>query len=136
MNMKKNDVRWEQRFSNYKKALQQLGEFMEQDELNKLEEQGLIKAFEYTYELAWNTLRDFLLYQGESEISGSRDTIRKSFSVGLIANGEIWMDMLENRNKTSHTYNQDTARDIADAIKNEYYALFCALRDEMQRRVQ
>lgn len=97
------DIRWKQRFSNYKKALCQLDEFMIQTELNKLEEQGLIKAFEYTYELAWNTLKDYLEYQGEADIAGARDAFRKSYAAGLIIDGEIWMDMLQSRNKTSHT---------------------------------
>jgi nucleotidyltransferase substrate binding protein (TIGR01987 family) len=130
------DVRWKQRLSNYKKALRQLDEFMAQSELNKLEEQGLIKAFEYTYELAWNTLKDYLEYQGETDIAGSRDAFRKSYAAGLISNGEAWMDMLQSRNKTSHTYNEETAADIVASIKNDYYGLFCELKDEMENRAR
>jgi nucleotidyltransferase substrate binding protein (TIGR01987 family) len=84
-----NDVRWMQRFENFKKAFSQLSEFMERDSLNKLEEQGMIKAFEYTYELAWNTMKDFLEFQGETDIPGSREAIRKSFSRGIITDGEV-----------------------------------------------
>lgn len=68
-----------------------------------MERQGLIKAFEFTYELAWNTLRDYLLYQGITDIVGSRDTIRTAFRENLIENGEEWMNMLQSRNRTSHT---------------------------------
>ncbi|NCD42528.1 MAG: nucleotidyltransferase [Bacteroidia bacterium] len=130
------DVRWKQRFSNYKKALSQLDEFMAQPELNKLEEQGLIKAFEYTYELAWNTLKDYLEYQGETDIAGSRDAFRKSYAAGLITDGEIWMDMLQSRNKTSHTYNEETAADIVTSIKDEFYSLFSALKAGMEKRAK
>lgn len=118
------DIRWQQRFANYQKALRQLEEFLEKPELNKLEEQGLVKAFEYTYELGWNTLRDFLLYQGEQNLVGSRDTIRRAFSIGLLDDGHGWMDMLESRNRTSHTYNEETAHAIAESIRTRYARLF------------
>lgn len=82
--MAKKDIRWEQRFSNYQKALGQLQKFIDKGELSELEEQGLVKAFEYTYELAWNTIKDFLEFSGQTDIYGSRDAIRKAFELGLI----------------------------------------------------
>lgn len=124
------DIRWLQRFANYEKALAQLQKFVDKGELSELEEQGLVKSFEYTYELAWNTIKDFLEYQGETEIYGSRDTIRKAFTLGLIENGEGWMDMLSSRNKTSHTYNKETATEICQAILTGYHPLFLKLRDK------
>jgi len=129
------DIRWKQRFENDKKAFSQLEEFIRQDQLNKLEEQGLIKAFEYTYELAWNTMKDFLEYQGETDIPGSRDAIRKSFARGIIKDGDVWLDMLQARNRTSHTYNEDTARDIVDSIQQDYFTAFQSYLVDMQRRV-
>ncbi len=125
------DVRWKQRFSNYKKALANLQKFVDKGELSELEKQGLIKAFEYTYELAWNTMKDFLTYQGQTEIYGSRDSLRMAFSTGLIEDGEGWMDMLQSRNKTSHTYNEDTAEEIANAILTRYYPLFKKFEQKM-----
>lgn len=92
MTVKSADVRWEQRFANFKKALAQLKKFVEKGQLNELEEQGAIQAFEYTYELAWNVMKDFLEHQGQTDIYGSRDAIRKAFSLGLsrtVRNG--WM---------------------------------------------
>ena len=126
------DIRWKQRFNNFQKALAQLEEFIDKGELSKLEEQGLIKAFEYTYELAWNTLRDFLKYQGQADIYGSRDTIRKAFELELIQDGQDWMDMLESRNKTFHTYNQETAEEICQAVKNVYFNLFLQLKNKLE----
>lgn len=82
------DIRWKQRFANYQKALAQLSKFVEKNNLNELEEQGVIKAFEYTYELAWNVMKDYYEYQGEKDIQGSRDAIRLAFKRGLIADGE------------------------------------------------
>lgn len=126
------DIRWEQRFSNYRKALSQLKKFIVKGDLNDLEQQGLIKAFEYTYELAWNTLKDYLAYQGITDITGSRDAIRESFRIGIISNGETWMEMLKSRNLTSHTYNEDTADEIASAIINSYFNLFIELEKKLQ----
>ena len=118
------DVRWIQRFANFQKAFRQLTKFIDKAELSELEEQGLIKAFEYTFELAWTTLKDFLEYRGQSGIYGSRDAIRKAFQLNLIDDGENWMDMLMSRNRTSHTYNKETADEICQAVKNVYFSLF------------
>jgi len=130
MSAKDRDIRWEQRFQNFQKALNQLQKFIDKGELSELEEQGLVKAFEYTYELAWTTLKDFLEYQGQTEIYGSRDTIRKAFEVALISDGQGWMDMLESRNKTSHTYNEETAQEICRAVKEVYFPLFQQFRQK------
>ncbi|PCI28560.1 MAG: nucleotidyltransferase [SAR324 cluster bacterium] len=132
MTEKTEDVRWEQRFKNYQKALSQLRKFIEKGDLSDLEEQGLIKAFEYTYELAWNTLKDFLEYQGQTELYGSRDTIRSAFKLALIQDGESWMDMLKSRNKTSHTYNEETAKEISEAVTKVYYLLFTQLEEKFK----
>lgn len=121
------EKRWEQRFRNYNKALRRLELFISKGELNSMEEQGLIKAFEYTFELAWKTLQDFLREQGYPDIAGPRPTIEQSFQDGYIADGEGWMRMQRSRNLTSHTYNEDTANEIAAMIKMEYIQLFRSL---------
>ncbi len=130
------DVRWQQRFANYNKALAQLTKFIEKRELNELEEQGLIQAFEYTYELAWNVLKDFLVNQGNKNIYGSRDAIREAFNAGLIEDGEAWMDMFIDRNKTSHTYNEDTAREIAHNVFDHHFPLFVSLRQKLSTIIE
>ncbi|MFO8031893.1 MAG: nucleotidyltransferase substrate binding protein [Desulfohalobiaceae bacterium] len=131
MNPTAPDIRWQQRFKNYQKALAQLSKFIHKGELSELEEQGLIKAFEYTYELAWSTLKDFLEYQGHAEIYGSRDSIRKAYELNLIQDGQGWMDMLQSRNQTSHTYNEETAREICQAVQKRYFQLFQQLQDKL-----
>lgn len=125
-------VRWIQRFSNYKKALSQLAKFIAKGKLNELEEQGLIQAFEYTHELAWNVLRDYLREQGNFTIHGSRDATREAFKLDLIQAGEDWMDMIQDRNRSSHTYNQATADLIVANITQRYFALFLSLKETMQ----
>ena len=129
------DIRWQQRFANYRKALSKLAEAVslsKQRELSDLEKQGLIQAFEYTHELAWNTLKDFLEHSGQSDIYGSKDATRKAFRLGLINDGDGWMDMILSRNKTSHTYNEATANEITASIINTYYDLFARLEEKLQ----
>jgi nucleotidyltransferase substrate binding protein (TIGR01987 family) len=129
--MSDQDIRWIQRFNNFKKALGQLTKFIEKKELNELEQQGLIQSFEYTHELAWSTLKDYFENQGETGIHGSRDAFRLAFRRGLIEDGETWMDMIESRTLTSHTYQEDIAQDIADKIFNRYFPEYQALRTKM-----
>ncbi|MBD1392404.1 nucleotidyltransferase substrate binding protein [Mucilaginibacter glaciei] len=127
-----NDIRWLQRFSNYKKALRQLEKFIDKVDLNELEEQGLIKAFEYTYELGWTTLKDYLQFQGITNMVGSRDVIREAFKAELITNGDVWMQMLQSRNLTSHSYNEDTAEEIVNAITETYFNEFKELEAKLE----
>ncbi|MCT0218460.1 nucleotidyltransferase substrate binding protein [Synechococcus sp. CS-1329] len=130
------DIRWQQRFSNYCRALVQLEGFFIPAVLNEREEQGLIKAFEYTFELGWNTLRDLLRSQGNADLLGSRDTLREAFRVGLIADGEGWMMMIQDRNLTSHTYNPATVRQIGANIRGRYLSCYQALRARLQLRLE
>lgn len=122
------DIRWIQRFSNYKKAFSQLNEgvlLSEQRALSNLEKQGLIQAFEYTHELAWKIMKNFLEYRGVTEqIYGSRDATRQAFSYNIIENGDTWMHMIKSRNLTSHTYDEDTVEEIIDLILGSYILEF------------
>ncbi len=103
--------------------------------LNPLEKQGLIQAFEYNYELAWNVIKDFYEYQGETTIQGSRDAFRLAYNKGLINNGKNWLLMIESRMKTSHTYNEDTAEEIIQLIINEYYTMFLELHEALKKQI-
>ncbi|MFC0666890.1 nucleotidyltransferase substrate binding protein [Azotobacter chroococcum] len=129
------DIRWQQRLANYSRALMQLTravELAQSRPLSELEKQGLIQAFEFVFELAWNLMKDYFLYQGNPAISGSRDAIRTAFKQGLIADGEGWMEMIKSRNQTAHTYNESVANEIADSIMARYHALFRQLQQHMQ----
>ena len=132
--MEHKDIRWIQRCNNYKKALDQLQEaveLMKKRELSRLEKQGVIQAFEYTHELAWKTLKDFLENRGVTDLYGSKDTTKEAFKLGLIQNGEAWMQMIKSRNLTSHTYDESTADDIILLIKDLYFGEFEKLRIRM-----
>ena len=87
------DIRWQQRFSNYNRALAQLETFADPPAINEREQQRLNKAFEYTFNLASNTLRDLLRSQGDTTLLGSRDNLREAFRLGLSDAGESWMLM-------------------------------------------
>ena len=133
--MSKADIRWIQRFDNFKRAFARLAEaaaLAKQRKLSELEEQGVIQAFEFTHELAWNTLKDFLEARGMTvKIYGSKDTTREAFAAGMIENGEAWMKMIEHRNETSHTYNEKIADAIVEAILVRYVPEF----EAFQRRL-
>ena len=121
------DIRWLQRLANYGKALEQLGNAVatrQQRTLSDLEKQGLIQAFEFTHELAWNVMKDYFAYQGNPGITGSRDAAREAFQKGLVEDGEGWMEMIRSRNQTSHTYQQKVADEIAGYIVTRYFPLF------------
>ena len=125
--LKNTDVRWRQRFENFRKALTQLSSaaaLTEQRDLTDLEQQGLIQTFECTHELAWNTLKDFLESRGRLNIFGSKDATREALGAGLIENGEPWTLMIESRNATTHTYDEKTAEAIAQAILMYYVPEF------------
>lgn len=127
------DVRWKQRFDTYRKAYSELQEGIElanRRVLTKLEQQGLIQGFEYTPELAWNVLKDYLEHQGHVGLSGSRDTTREAFERGLIDDGETWMEMIKSRSLTSHAYDRSVADAVSAAIVSRYSTQFEALLTE------
>lgn len=130
------DVRWKQRFANYKRALARLQEavaLLQTRPLSDLEQQGLIQAFEFTHELAWNVMKDYFAYQGSgTPITGSRDAVREAFAVQLVTDGQGWMDMIKSRNQSSHTYNSDTANAIVRDVAERYAALFTAFAQRME----
>ena len=125
------DIRWKQRFDNFQRVLHQLTLAMAlkaQRPLSDLEQQGLIQGFEFTHELAWNVLKDYLEMEGIQGLVGSRSTAREAFKRGLVLDGEVWMDMIEKRNLSSHTYNQTVANTLVVSIAERYYPTFCELQ--------
>lgn len=134
--MSDTDLRWGQRLVNYRAALLRLSEAVElsrQRPLTPLEQQGLIQAFEFTHELAWNVMKDYFYWQGNAAITGSRDATREAFARGLVEDGEGWMAMIKSRNQSSHTYNQTIAESIVTAVVGQYHPLFCAFEARMSQ---
>jgi len=129
--MEETNIRWHQRLSNYNKALTQLTKFVAKQNLSDMEEQGLIQSFEYSFELAGNCMKDLFEYEGEVNIPGSRDAIRLAFKRGLISDGDGWMEMIKDRIKTVHSYDEAIAKRVVAAIINNYYSLFISLQYEL-----
>jgi nucleotidyltransferase substrate binding protein (TIGR01987 family) len=148
------DIRWHQRFSNFSKALFKLEQAIAYIKHNSIDDkkdkidaedlgfvqdemikEGLIQRFEYTHELAWNVMKDYAEYQGNNTVGGSRDATREALQLKIIENGEVWMDMIQSRNKTTHTYNESTANEIYKKIIEDYNPLFLAFKIKMELKI-
>lgn len=124
--MENQDSRWKLRFEHYSKALKLLNNAVAMDfeKMDDLQKEGFVQRFEFTHELSWKLMKDYLNYQGNFEINGSRDAIREAFKVGLIQDGEVWMEMIKSRNLSSHTYEEATLRQILENVSQKYILEF------------
>jgi len=126
------DIRWKQRFENFKKSLAHLSEAVEIEDPGIIQQAGTIQFFEMSFELAWKTLKDYLEEEGFSDIKSPKATIKKSFEISLIKDGHTWLEALENRNLAAHTYDEETANEIYELICNSYFPLLDNLRDILE----
>lgn len=137
------DIRWMQRFDNYRKALRLLGQAVEivsqrvngDEAVEDLLKEGLIQRFEYTHELAWKVMKDYAEYQGYTDIRGSRDAFRKAFEMGIITD-KRWMESIADRNLTSHNYDDETLKTLCSTITNVYFLLFVQFEKFMSEHLQ
>lgn len=132
------NIRWIQRLNNFEKALNRLQSAVDMYQtrgLTDLEKQGMIQAFEFTHELSWKTMKDFLENRGNQDIFGSKDATRLSFTLGLIKDGEVWMDMIKSRNLSSHTYDENIAEKLVVRIVNEYVSEFEELKRNLKQYI-
>ena len=127
-------IRWKQRFANYEKALKQLSEAIEQfgEDPIAIIKEGIVQRFEFTHELAWKVMKDYLQYEGFQNITGSRSATREAFNKGLLTEGQIWMDMIESRNKTVHTYDEAILNAEFTKIQKSYRPLFQKFSEKMK----
>jgi nucleotidyltransferase substrate binding protein (TIGR01987 family) len=129
------DIRWKQRFQNYRKALATIKSAVETTtfrELSNLEKQGTIQGFEFTFELAWNVMKDYLEEQGINDIIGSKNAVRHAFNKGLVEDGQVWMDMIKGRNISSHSYDEETAEKLFSKIIDSFYPSFLNFEKRME----
>lgn len=128
------DVRWKQRFSNFGRALSQLKQGIEDypEDSEAIIKEGVIQRFEFTHELAWKVLKDYLEYEGQQNITGSRSATRRAFNLGLIEDGQAWMDMIESRNKTVHTYQETVLELEYGKVRGVYYPCFALFLEKMK----
>lgn len=130
--------RWKQRFENFEKAYTLLKENTESgfSELSELEKMGCIQAFEITFELSWKVMKDYMIYAGIELIELSpRKIIKEAFAAGLIKDGERWIQMLKNRNLTTHTYDETHIQHGLELIKKEYLPHFIDLYEYLKGHI-
>jgi len=133
--MENEDIRWKQRFANYEQALEQFIEGVESNGSNPVNiiKEGIIQRFEFTHELAWKVMKDYLEFEGYQDITGSRSATKEAFNSGLIREGQIWMNMIESRNNTVHTYNAAILEKEFTKIIIDYYPLLKEFREKMRK---
>ncbi|GAB5464831.1 MAG: nucleotidyltransferase substrate binding protein [Candidatus Kapaibacteriales bacterium] len=112
---------------NYKKAFSTLSKLIELENPSLGEKMGIIKAFELTFELGWNVLRDMLVADGQSGMQGSRDVIRNAYDSGMIESAEDWLDAVSDRIKTAHTYDEDLIEIVIDNIHSKHFEILSNL---------
>ncbi len=121
--MENQDTRWKQRFQNFDKAFNKfefaLSHFNEEQE-NELYQMALIQTFEFTYELGWKTVKDYLHYSGIKKVNLPREVIKHGYQNQIIENGQMWINMMEDRNLMAHTYSEENAKKAVERISNEY----------------
>lgn len=133
--MANEDVRWKQRYTNFRNAVSNLQTALLTEEPNMLERQGLIKAFELCYELAWKTLQDYLREIGYVDVSGPKPVIRRAFEAGIIHDGQIWSDMHQARNESTHVYSQEKAETLEAEIRGSFADVLAQLATNLEKQL-
>ncbi|MFH1563897.1 MAG: nucleotidyltransferase substrate binding protein [Nitrospirota bacterium] len=133
-----NDIRWKQRFQNFENAYNTFNRMINRYDVSPDDEaiqMALVQAFEFTFELAWNTMKDYLENEGYDEVKNSKQTIRTAFRAELIYDAEKWMDVIQKRNLAGHTYNQSILEETVKYIKEEFYPLVRKLYEDLKNRL-
>lgn len=134
----RSDIRWKQRFDNLQRAYRRLVsmlELLQQDQDSEVVRMAVIKAYEFTFELSWKTLKDFLAYNG-IDARLPREVIKQAFATGLLVDGELWIAMLEERNLMAHTYDDARAKAVVTQIQNRYLAGLSQLHELLAARLE
>jgi nucleotidyltransferase substrate binding protein (TIGR01987 family) len=133
-----NDIRWKQRFQNFENAYNTFCRMFTRYETAQGDEaiqMALVQAFEFTYELAWNTMKDFLENEGYDEVKNSKQTIRTAFKAELITDAEKWMEVIQKRDLASHTYNTVILEETVGYICNDFYPLVRKLYEDLKKHL-
>ena len=121
------EVQLREKLGNYQKTLERLDESLEKQNPDQFIYDSVIKRFEFTYELAWKLMKAFIEYKGGEDVRFARDVFREAYANGLVKDGEGWLQMMQGRNLSSHTYNEEAAREIYDRVKQIYRKQFMEL---------
>ncbi len=127
------DIRWQQRFQNFNRAfilLRSAFEGRSREQFSELEQEGIIQRFEYSYEFAWKTMKDYLQENGIVITPVTpRNVIKEAFAAGMIENGQVWIDMMLHRNLLAHTYDFSKFKEVLEAVENQYLAALSTLHE-------
>jgi len=129
------DIRWIQRFSNFERAFLLLQEALKIGHPSIIERAGLIQFFEMTFELSWKLLKDYEEAEGFI-VKTPREAIKQAFQSGLISNGHDWIDALQDRNLTAHTYNENTAIAVESKIRDKYFQLLLEIYEYFKNKIK
>lgn len=128
------EIRWKQRFQNFERSFFLLKEYKMIEKPSKIERAGGIQFFEMTFELAWKVLKDYLESEG-FEVKSPRAAIKQGIQIELIEDGHLWIDALDDRNLTSHTYDEDTANEMEIKIREKYYFILEKLHEKLGKEL-
>jgi nucleotidyltransferase substrate binding protein (TIGR01987 family) len=133
--MSNEDIRWKQRFANFNKATNHLEKALQIPNPDIVQKAGIIHFFEMSFELAWNMIKDYLEEQGFVDIKSPRSALKKAFEINILENGHDWMDLLQDRNLTAHTYDEQKATDMEQLISSKYFPLLKALHQSFKQKL-
>ncbi len=128
------EIRWKYRFDNFSKAIDVLKRSLEIEKPSEVERGGIIQFYKMAFELAWKTVKDYLEEEG-FEIKSPRSAIKQGIKTELLDNSYDWIDALEDRNLTAHTYNEKTAIKVYESIKNKYFPILISLYDKLSKEL-
>ena len=132
--MENHDIRWRQRFQNFEKVMKHLKDALNIDNPDIIQKAGIIQFFEMSYELSWNTIKDYLEDQGFTDVKYPRSAIKKAFEIELIEDGDSWMELLLDRNLTAHAYDEEKVNEIEKLIHHKYYPLLDKLYNQLKQK--
>lgn len=133
--MAQDDIRWKQRFANFSKAMGHLENALQIPEPDMVQKAGIIQFFEMSFELAWNMVKDYLEEQGFVDIKSPRGALKKAFEVNILENGHEWMELLQDRNLTAHTYDEQKATDMEHLIQDKYFPILKELLESFKQKL-
>lgn len=125
-------IRWKQRFENFSKSLQHLEVAVDLEQMSELEKAGMVQFFEVSFELAWKVLKDYLEAEGFN-VKSPRETIKQAYQIELIDDGKVWLDALEKRNLSAHTYDEEILDELREHIRHRYFPIMDTLRQKLQK---
>lgn len=133
--MDEKDIRWKQRFQNYTKALSYLEQGLQIPNPDIVQKAGIIQFFEMSFELAWKLVKDYLENQGFIDVKSPRSALKKAFEINMLENGHDWMNLLQDRNLTAHTYDEEKAADMEQLIQTKYFPLLKTLHHTFKQKL-